>query len=762
MKRFICILLSLVIAINIPGVRVSAMENAGDVFAEIADDADEMMAGQVDIMEGISSGVVRLVKDLDMRLIAEQQMSFFNSFMTGVKTLSLGLSLVNGTVSFLKLIGVMEDPTATMLGNIYDCVLDIQETVHAIDKRTEDIQKSLVAQSGQSTFNFRLDRYDSYRQSWNAFFDSNGAYDEMRRLIDAYQSEFTGIMLEYAQTWQNGDSNGIRALYSDSDINLYSGANLDGAGVELPKLPSYSDDGNRVYGSIMLPGSYIAVEDMLINGESYLGLLENAVSEGVRNALADGALVATDELFYDRYEAMTDVEKDSLAQRIARDMLDALSYEAAYETANSRYDVGTFANAVNSAFTAFSNAVLGVNGVTSPLESGLCKLSLTHGFEGEVKDEAAAVCGYIAETAVAYGEFTAFVTSLDKGITSKTRDSILDRCLKTAYYPICYHDSFITGYDNYCYPLNALIDYDAVCFKADYSYKSGEPYEPKDLGWRIEGANSYSTSEDVNEILKNNRMVSKEDMALLYLYYEAAASENAQITRFNDYLDTIGILHKSPSIPYLTASGFIPLTPGSLPVNVCDRTGIYLTSAPESYNLMKQKVDVYRTRDKDWGETIQFYKSDNVKLPAGKLDYSKEGESTVDYHDRMRADVFDAASQGIALDSRLQNTASLAERAYTYYVMSKDYGAGRYVYVVFADPGSSLYYDYQSKGTSTLTLRSANYSMLSYSPVRVRSGSSIATIFGEGNLWIIGGGAVLAVAAVVTALCINKKKKEEQ
>lgn len=763
MKRIISILLCLTLAFNIFGVMASALEDESNIFAEIADDADAMMASQVDVMGGISSGVNRLVKDLDTRLLAEQQVSFFSSFMTGAKTLSLGLSLVNGTVSFLKLIGIIEDPTAKKLNTIYECLLDVQETVHTIDKRTEDIQKSLIAQASTTTYNFRLDRYDSYRQSWNSFFSSGGSYDEIRRLMEAYQSEFNKKMIDYATAWQDGSENGIRVLYSADGLALSSGSNLSGPDTALPKQPSYSDDGYRVTSSITLPGSFIGVEDALIKGDTYIAILEAAVHDGVQKALSEKALIASDEAFYEKYEAMDEAGKVEFAERLGNDFLDAVSYDAAYETANMTYDVGSFASAVSSAFTTYCNTVLGANGVTSPLESGLCKLSLTHGFEGEVKGDAAAICGYLAEISIAYGEFTAFLTAMDKGTTTSKQEAVIDRCLKSAYYPVCYHDSFITGYDNYCYPLNALIEFHDVRFNATYTYKSGNPYEPKDAGWDILSDSINATSEKVKNIINNNLMISKQDMTLLYLYYESAAASNPELGNFNDYLDSIDLLPRKAN-PLIILRGTNTSLDGLADIDPADKehSQVYLMSSPAPYDLMKRKVDEYRTKDKKWGETIQFYKSDTVYLKEGDMDYSKEGESTVFFHDQMKADVFDAGSQGISLESRLQNNATVAERAYTYYVLKSSHGAGKYVYVTFANPGSHLSYNYVSSGTNTIRMRSASYSMLSYSTQQIRGNGTTASVFGNGMWWIIGGGAVILTAIAVTAVCLTKKKRKKE
>ena len=750
MKRIITLILCLSILFNLIPLSVSAGNPEEEIFSLIADDADSMLANQSNMLDGISDGISRLAADLGKADQVTKQVSLFSTFMSGAKTLSLGLSLVNGTVSFLKLVGIMQDPNAKMMNTIYDCLLDIQETVRTIDKRTEDIQKSLTAHASTSTYQFRLDRYDSYQNSWNSFFSSNGSFDEMRRLTESYQSEFNKRMIDYTTCWQDGDENGIRVLFSTDGAVISSGKNLSGAGVALPKQPSYSDDGYRVSSSVTLPGSYIVVEDALVNGESYLSLVETAVQDGTAKALDDKALIATNESFYEYYEGLDEEGKKSYAEKLAGSFLDAVAYDVSYEIANMNYGVGTFASAVKSAFTTYSSTVLGDNGVTSPLESGLSKLSLTHAFEGEVKNDAAAVCSYLSEIGMVYGEFTTFLAALDTGMTSSQRSEIIDTCLKVSYYPICYYDSFITGYDCYCYPLNSLIEYNEMYAEGRYSYK--ESYEPKEGSWEVCGVDFISTTEDVKSILDNGLLISKEDMSLLYLYYESAASADPELKDFNDYLDKVGILPNPPSQYFIG---------GGIPDSSNDEfSDIYLMSNVSRYNLMDRKVAEYRTRDKVWGQSIMFYKDDTVYFDQGEMDYSSEGESTVDFHDRLRGDVFDTSLQGASLDERMKNDATLAERAYTYYVLGKSYGAGKYVYVVFADPNSKLYYAYQKGRTSVFTHDSMPYSMLSYSTKQIRRSDKTASVFGNGSWWIIGGGAVLLSAAAVTTVCVVRKKRK--
>ena len=751
MKRFLCVLLSVTMVLSFATVKASASGGGNPLIPDVAERANELLNGNSDIASGVAEGIKRLANAPGGAASGiTNQASLFSSFMTGAKNLSLGLSLINGTVSFLKLTGIMQDGTAAQLSTIYDCLLEVQETVKTIDKRTEDIQKNLAAQAATTTYNFRLERYDGYQQTWNDFFSAGGSYDEMQKLMDSYQSELNKRMVDYTENWQNGSEVGIRVLYSDNDMNLFSGTNLNGPGKDLSREPYFSDDGYPVYTSVILPGDYIRIARQFVDSDSYLDLLTQAVNEGTRKAISEEALLSSDETFYARYDAMEDEEKEKLIARLSRDFTDAVIYDAAYETANMNYNVGTFASAVKSTFTTFSNTMLGVNGVTSPLEAGTSKLALTHGFEGEVKKEAAAVCAYLTEIGMAYGEFTTFLTAMDRSLSAKNKAEVVDRCLKTAYYPVCYHDSFITGHDSYCYPLKAVIDYSEASYEATYYYTKSEPYNAKDGGWTLMAGNFGSTLEGVQDIFKNNRMLSKEDMATLYLYYESYRDDGHEgLDEFNDYLDAIGVLPEAYRNYQLC-----PFLPSMSPV--------YLLSQPEPYNLMKRKVEEYRTRDKVWGDTIQFYKDKNVKIPAGTMDYSKEGESTVDYHDQMRADVFDTELQGVSLEERMKNANPIAERAYTYYVLKKSHGAGEYVYVGFADPKSNIYFDYTGANTkNTITVKTRTFGILSYSKTQVRSAA--ATSFGTGNAWIIGGAIIIATAGAVTAICLsNKKKKKEE
>lgn len=112
----------------------------------------------------------------------------FNSFMNVASTASTILSVVNGSVAVLRLIGVVEDPTQKKLDTISEQIGRLDEKVTALAKSISDLSDSMTKLSADVGLNARASHAATLQQNWNSF-NTNYVDNGMKRLITQYESE---------------------------------------------------------------------------------------------------------------------------------------------------------------------------------------------------------------------------------------------------------------------------------------------------------------------------------------------------------------------------------------------------------------------------------------------------------------------------------------------------------------------------------------------------------------------------------------------
>lgn len=576
-KRILCMALSVIMIFS-----MSVNVFAFNPFDDFDNDAEEMqdyadaqsfnMNAYISDMNTYVLRILKWTKDYDSASAAaaaealKKATSISTYLSTGVRSVSGVLGLVNGTVSFLRVLGVLETPGTSTMNSIYETVLDIRESVDQINIKTDEIRNTLDSEFSKIDYNFNITQYSVYQQAWSDFFAQGNSVAKMDELFAEYQSQVNVELLGYVKQWQNSCDYGIRALYNEDSepILLYSGDNMDGAGKALPVLPSWSDDSLdeginyncKVANYITLPGEYIKVKKVKLNADNCIGELYDALVDGVSRAIADKALIVGDSNFYENFETKSAEEQAELCEMIAEDLVNSLSYDISHDVANSSVSgSGTFASRVKAAYDVYCNTVAGNNSVTSPMTSAFQRLSLTHGFEGEIKSDYAEVAMYLYALTSHYSSFASYVCALDDSMKSSVKDEVADENMKAMAAIVNYTDTYMTGNDNYCYPLGCAIEYHDIAFTATHTLYFKSKKDPilttdhlQDLGeWHlIDKTVSYPSATDAdyektvsdNETKLQSTMLSTRDMALLYYYYLNYVSESGSSGDFLDYLCT--------------------------------------------------------------------------------------------------------------------------------------------------------------------------------------------------------------------------------
>lgn len=476
--------------------------------------------------------------------------------MSVIRNISSIIGLVNGTVTMLKSLGIINDRN-----NVYDNILEgidsIQISVDEIDRNVDKIQETLVAEFSELDLKFQEQEYNHYKDDvWSHF------YTDAVVPLAAYQNEYNDdvrwLLVSYIEQWQSNSDcpTGLRALYGEDGnggyMQVYSANNMNDVGEKLPRAPKVSIDSIPVEYSVTLPSEYISNnfdELTALNSENCVDLLTRALEKGIYEAAESNELEAYGG-FETVWKYLSEDEKYETAKEFAADLADSLAFTCAYNAANER----KFASNVKSAYENFVKWLNGADSLTSPLYAQFKMLSLTHGFEGEISEEIETVLVYLSLMDMNFATFAQTVISLSKAHGESDCETIDSLWSESESNLIKEAAAFLTGNPNYCYPLGKAIEYRNINVSSSVSFTYGQ-WEDRGAGlsnvytyhdiysstpWIVYDADSdYSADAATAAAEKNasnnklmNTMISAKDTALIYAMYEASGSENS----FSQYL----------------------------------------------------------------------------------------------------------------------------------------------------------------------------------------------------------------------------------
>lgn len=487
-----------------------------------------------------------------------------SAILTGISYISYTGSAVNSILNILKTLGVMEDEENQALTSILDTVKSIKETVDEINVKVSKIQATLDTEFANTEY--KLDRTTAAQRqdTWSNFISDK--YETMNNMISSYQNKINQLAINWCETWKQSDGKtDLRCLYSAEGVLLYSGANYNGFEKPLPIAPGSSDDANidgdafdtAVAFEIVIPASYLSVNPKTtVRAENYVDVITETVTTAVRQAYKNGDFTVSpaDLPLWDNAGINTD---DAIVEKVAEDIVNSLFYEIASQIANSTYANGTsYANYALSAYKSFCASINGDNGVRSAIKDIYEYLSLNFAFEGEVKDYATQYYLLVGTSIVQFSAFTATLVAMAPSISISTKTNLSDLAAKTMEKNNNSYKNFITGNDNYCYPLKAVITYIDVSVQSVIKANLNLPkFEHADhfgrhvsgSDWAVVDASAdfdtndlslYSLETKENEKLIKSSMIDARSVDYLSHYMKAAGSDIS----FFEYLQKNGVV----------------------------------------------------------------------------------------------------------------------------------------------------------------------------------------------------------------------------
>lgn len=369
----------------------------------------------------------------------------------------------SGAVSILQMAGIIEDPTKKALGEIIDEMHNIQDQLKQMDNKLTVLRQELVAIAVAQEEKDRNSKTLTMLANWNDF---NTHYCEP---LDKMLKEYQGMVDMGIESWWKQDSrDGVRVLYTMTDESVPSLTYSMNSYEE--GFPELADNGELIATDLSFGVPSGCMPDtgaVTFNINTYRDVFIEKMTQAFITAADAGKLDASDA-FYASWNGLGAEEKQSKAAAYASDILNTQIYYIACKLMHSNHiwviDVAE----------AYSNYCKHAMDSNSGVNAMLNAMYLTHGFEGEIKDEIISFCDAMIVRSGIYGQFALTCACQDDMMRIDERqklqqlftDSVISMSDKKEY--------AVTGSDNFCYVTGTRVLFDQVTASCKYRYKNEE------------------------------------------------------------------------------------------------------------------------------------------------------------------------------------------------------------------------------------------------------------------------------------------------
>ncbi|MDO5441029.1 MAG: S-layer homology domain-containing protein [Bacillota bacterium] len=355
------------------------------------------------------------------------------------------LCVVNGSVTFLRLIGVMEDPTAKALA-------DIQAQLETIDDKLTNMNATLNNIAGDITkliatteFNERGRKAMDLQKNWSDF-----AYRYMETGLDKLISQFQVLLIQGMKAWCNN--------IPKEDVKVYYGL-IDG------ELSTIYGDVNTVDAAASITfGKDAFPSSISWNVNTYLEQIQGIFETALRDpnlAVASGIEITEDNI-----------------EKLAIDAANQIVYEVTVDAVN---DNTQFVYDVRDAFKNYCMHLLSNenDGVYAMLNS----MYLTHAFQYQIKDDINEFFDQMIVKTGTYGMFASDILGMTNDVSDSDKIFAMETLCEAIEALKYKKEHAIVGYnkegvdsenDRFCYITNSLIYYTDAEFRSDLTAKTTE------------------------------------------------------------------------------------------------------------------------------------------------------------------------------------------------------------------------------------------------------------------------------------------------
>ncbi len=383
----------------------------------------------------------------------------FKDCMSVISGASSVLSLVNGSVNFLKLIGVIEDPTATALANIQDMLGTMKTKIDAMDKKLDNITTKMTEIKASIDFNNRAYKADNMRKAWSDFYKNY-----MQQKLDRYITEFDAISADGIRNWFMNTASNPRKSEDYGIDNSIIVIKYKWNENKKKFVQSFINE-NRIPDSCGENEKYLIIPESCLpskpefNVNTYRDDLIKAISDNIESELGKGNTSIFETCNYTMPNDRAGIEA------LAADAVNALSYRVT--SVEMRKDPLFVSDAVYD-FEAYCQTLLTANdGIDAKFKS----FYLTHAFESEIEDDIKEFADQMIFKTGVYALFVSNLMGMSNTVHDSAKKEVMETFVNTTKELTSAKKNCLTGNDQFCYITNTELDYCNITYQNDIMAK---------------------------------------------------------------------------------------------------------------------------------------------------------------------------------------------------------------------------------------------------------------------------------------------------
>ena len=533
------------------------------------------------------------------------KMTGFQSFLTRLGGVSAG---VNGVIGILQMAGIIKDPMKVNIGKILDEVHSIQTQLNQMDVKIDNINHQLIDIASVQVEKDRTSKATAMLGYWRDF-----KRDYMEPLDDMI-NEYEGLVNSGIRSWWRTSSHeGVRVNYTIVDGNVPNLTYKYGSYSE--GLPAEADNGEEVAAdySFGVPADIIPnTSSIKFNIDTYRTIFEEKMADNFIKAMETPGKIDCNLVFYAAWYQMPENERKEKAKEYATDILNTIIYQISCDVMSEN---DSWVISVRNAYRKYCDNVMTKD---SGINAMLNAMYLTHGFEGEIKDDIMDFCDAMIVKTGFYGEFVLTCVGQDDMQSLENRqmvqelftDTILNISEKKKY--------AITGHDNFCYVTGTLVDFSKASASSKVSLDVGLSTTSRGFvqsSFRKASADSW-TSQVPN-------MMDTVNMQVLFRQYRTLSQGEKT---FSDYLGKY--------VPSFSSSSF------------GDNVLVTKYSGPRSFALNE---GIWLMANRCWGD----YFASGITYRVNVGNPSKIEDKYFLVHDKVLCDTFNPKTGAVQVDANV-------------------------------------------------------------------------------------------------------------
>lgn len=439
LKKLITVFLSiqlLILTFFNGALPVQAMEeNDGDDSSKIAESFEVVKKAAYVLSEDMYP------EDADAVSKWEKIRSAFTTAKTAFTTVTSVVAGINATVTFLRLIGVMKDPTAQSFADIKEQLGNMNRKLNEMDSKLNEITSQMSKIQASIDFSIRTDKAIAMKNAWRDF-ELNYIENKLDYLMTIYQ----GKLIDGVKAWcEDPDSRYSTTVNTDKIFLLYL-KDEDGEYKLSPNLYNDRPDDLPADAKYVVLNYHFLPDTLKFNVDNYRGDIKKHISDSFRYCFEQDLFDYIEsqnipELTSEGMDGFT----DEFADQLTDDALDTLVYRIAAVEVNKD---SSFAMQVRQAFDNYCNHLLKSE---EGFDARVKALYLTHAFEFQIKDEFKIFANEMIVKTGVYGMFVSNILNMSDSIPSADKKAALMEMAEAVKLLDQAAKNGLTGTDNFCY-----------------------------------------------------------------------------------------------------------------------------------------------------------------------------------------------------------------------------------------------------------------------------------------------------------------------